>query len=138
MAKMLVLKLLQLDTSEFAGRCYFHRLLLLLLGIRLSLPVFLAGFLFRAFWWMALTWSSSWIWMASSARTALGHSLIRCQVISRLTSTWVDFTHKPYHLQTLFPISQFLEIRSTSDSDGEGSLSIMAPLAFGPEAEGTE
>jgi hypothetical protein len=35
-------------------------------------------------------------------------------------------------------MSQFLEIRSTSDSDGDGSFSIIAPLAFGKESEGTE
>jgi hypothetical protein len=41
-------------------------------------------------------------------------------------------------LQTRLPMSQFLEIRSTSDSDGDGSLSIIAPLPFDPEADGTE
>jgi hypothetical protein len=48
--------------------------------------------------------------------------------------------HAIYRLQRQMrrPISQFLEIRSTSDSDGEGSLSIIAPLAFGCDSEGTE
>jgi hypothetical protein len=77
--------------------------------------------------------------MASSARTALGQYLsFFAQRVSGLTSTWVDFTHKFYHLQTLFPISQFLEIRSTSDSDGDGSFSSIAPLSFDCDFEGRE
>jgi hypothetical protein len=35
-------------------------------------------------------------------------------------------------------MSQFLEIRSTSDSDGDGSFSPIAPLDFGEESDGTE
>ena len=78
--------------------------------------------------------------MASSARTALGHPLILDQVVSGLTSTLgILPTQLVYQRQTRLPISQFLEIRSTSDSDGDACLSSMAPLAdFGCEAEGTE
>ena len=138
MAKMLVLKLLQLDTSEFSGRCYFLRLLLLQLGTEQYQPVFLVGFWLRAFWLGERLPMAPWIRKAGSARTVLGHHLIRFQVVLGLTSTWVDSTQKLYHPQTLFPMSQFLEIRSTSDSDGDGCLSFIAPLDFGEDSEGTE
>lgn len=85
-------------------------------------------------------WISSWIRRASSARTALGQSLILAQVVSGLIEEALEcllqFIYR--HLQIRRPISQFLEIRSTSDSDGEGSLSIIAPLAFCPDAEGAD
>jgi hypothetical protein len=74
--------------------------------------------------------------MANSARTALGHFLILAQVVSGSTAT-LGFSIF-YQQHFLRPISQFLKIRSTSDSEGSGNLSIMAPLDFGCESDGTE
>lgn len=77
--------------------------------------------------------------MAISARTALGHFLILCQRDSGLIarSSWgLPLTHLSYQLHIRLPISQFLKIRSASDSDGDACLSSIAPLDFGSEAEG--